>query len=218
MENQTIKLALVDDHILLRNALASLVNSFDDCEVVHESNNGSEFVEKLSRAPEPDIVLLDLNMPEKDGYETAVWLQEHRPGMYVLMVTMYDSDLLLIRLLQAGVRGFMKKDMPPSELRYAIHSLVKSGYYYSTQTAGKLANLFRANARDNLRLQNSLLSEEEIEFLKLTCSDLTYKEIAQQLRLTPRTIDVLRDQLFLKLDVKSRVGLAMVALKNGLTC
>jgi DNA-binding NarL/FixJ family response regulator len=216
MSSEKIKLALVDDHILLRNALATLIDSFDNCQVVHESNDGAEFIEKLSRKPEPQIVLLDLNMPLMDGHETAIWLKKNKPHIHVLMLTMYDSDLTLIRLLQAGVKGFLKKDVHPSELKFALTSIIQSGYYYSTRTAGKLANLFRGNARENLRLQNSMLSEEEIGFLKHACSDMTYKEIAQQMGLTPRTIDVLRDQLFIKLDVKSRVGLAMVAIRNGL--
>jgi two-component system invasion response regulator UvrY len=211
----TIKLAMADDHVLLRNALASLINNFTDCRVIFEANNGSELIAKLASHPRPDVVLLDLNMPVMDGFDTSVWLRDHLPQAHVLMLTMYDSELTLIRLLQAGVKGFLKKDIEPSELKFAIHSVVQSGYYYSTQTAGRLANLFRNNARDNLRLQNAMLDEKDIQFLKLACSDLTYKEIAQSMDLTPRAVDALRDHLFLKLDVKSRVGLAMVAIRNG---
>ena len=211
---QKIKIAMVDDHVLLRNALASLINSFDNCKVIYEANNGSEFIDKLSTFLIPDVVLLDLNMPVMDGFDTAVWLRDNHPKIHVLMLTMYDSELTLIRLLQAGVKGFLKKDVEPSELKFAINSVVQSGYYYSTQTAGRLANLFR-NSKDNLRLQNSTLNDQEIKFLKFACSDLTYKEIAQSMNLTPRSVDALRDQLFLKLDVKSRVGLAMVAIRNG---
>jgi len=93
--------------------------------------------------------------------------------------------------------------------------VMQSGYYYSTQTAGRLANLFRNNAKDNLRLKHAMLEDNEIGFLRMACSDLTYKEIAQKMRLTPRSVDALRDQLFMKLDVRSRVGLAMVAIRNG---
>jgi two-component system invasion response regulator UvrY len=131
------------------------------------------------------------------------------------MLTMYDSELTLIRLLQAGVKGFLKKDIDPGELKFAINSVMQSGYYYSTQTAGRLANLFRNNSKENLRLKHAMLEDNEIGFLRMACSDLTYKEIAQKMRLTPRSVDALRDQLFMKLDVRSRVGLAMVAIKNG---
>jgi two-component system invasion response regulator UvrY len=212
----TIKIAMVDDHVLLRNALASLINSFENCKVVCEADNGVELISKIRGQALPDIVLLDLNMPVMDGFETANWLKENQPEVHVLMLTMYDSELTLIRLLQAGVKGFLKKDIAPRDLHFAIKSVMQSGYYYSTQTAGRLANLFRNNSKDNLRLQNSMLNDQEIRFLKLACTDLTYKEIAQNMGITPRVIDSLRDQLFLKLDVKSRVGLAMVAIRNGI--
>jgi two-component system, NarL family, invasion response regulator UvrY len=214
--NTQIKLAMIDDHVLLRNALASLINSFENCKVICEANNGAEFISKIQGHAIPDIVLLDLNMPVMDGYETATWLRNNFPETHVLMLTMYDSELTLIRLLQAGVKGFLKKDISPADLHFAIKSVMQSGYYYSTETAGRLANLFRNSSKDNLRLQNSVLKDQEIEFLKLACTNLTYKEIAQNMGITPRVIDSLRDELFVKLDVKSRVGLAMVAIRNGI--
>ena len=214
--NHSIKLAMADDHALLRNALAGLINSFDNCSVIYEAGNGKELISKMQHNAVPDVVLLDLSMPVMDGFETAAWLNANYPDVHVLMLTMYDSELTLIRLLQAGVKGFLKKDIEPSELKFAINSVVQEGYYYSTHTAGRLANLFRNNKRDNIRLQNTMLSDQEIEFLKFTSTDMTYKEIAQKMSLTPRTVDALRDQLFVKLDVKSRVGLAMVAIRNGI--
>jgi two-component system, NarL family, invasion response regulator UvrY len=213
MEN--IKLAIVDDHVLLRNALANLINSFENIKVIYEAKSGRDMIDKFKDHPIPDVVLLDLSMPEMDGYETALWLKNNHPDIQVLMLTMYDSELTLIRLLQAGVKGFLKKDIDPAELKYAINSVVSSGYYYSTHTAGRLANLFRNSSVSNPRVQNALMTDQEIEFLKLACTDKTYKEIAQQMNLSPRSVDALRDHLFVKLDVKSRVGLAMMAIRNG---
>lgn len=215
MEN-SIKIVLVDDHVLLRNALSTQINSYDNCKVIYQANNGAELIEQLSKQGIPDIVLLDLNMPVMDGFETALWLKDKHPEVHVLMLTMYDSELTFICLLQAGVKGFLKKDICPSELKFAINSVMQAGYYYSTQTAGRLANLFRNNSKDHLRLQGSMLSEPEIRFLKLACTDLTYKEIALNIGYSPRAVDALRDHLFVKLDVKSRVGLVMVAIKNGI--
>lgn len=216
MDNTT-KIALVDDHILLRNALSNLINTFENCKVIFQADNGEEMVSQIKKQIKPDIILLDLNMPIMDGYESANWVKEHHPEIHVLMLTMYDSELTLIRLLQAGVKGFLKKDVGPSELKFALNSVMQSGYYYSTQTAGRLANLFRNNnPKDSIRLQGSMLTDPEVRFLKLACTDLTYKEIAQRIGYTPRAVDALRDHLFIKLDVKSRVGLAMVAIKNGL--
>jgi len=200
---------------LLRNALASLIDSFGNCKVIYQCGTGRELTTSIASGTLPDVVILDLNMPEMDGFETATWLQQHHPAIHVLMLTMYDSELSLIRLLQCGVKGFLKKDVHPSELKFAIQSVMQSGYYYSAHTTGKLANLFRNTPEGNNSLQKNMLSDPEMEFLKLACSDLTYKEIAQQMGLNPRTVDTLRDQLFVKLDVKSRVGLAMVALRHG---
>lgn len=210
-----IKVALADDHVLLRNALASLINSFGTCIVIHESVNGKELTDAITAGSIPNVVLLDLNMPVMDGYETALWLQKNTPQVHVLMLTMYDSELSLIRLLKAGVKGFLKKDIHPTELKFAIESVMKSGYFYSNHSTGKLVNLFRSNTASSTGLQKALLSEQELEFLKLACSDLTYKEIAQKMGLNPRSVDALRDQLFVKLDVKSRVGLVLVAIRQG---
>ena len=217
MKNETvIKVALADDHVLLRSALASLIDSFGDCKVIHQSSNGKELVDWFEDGLIPDVAILDLNMPVMNGYEAARLIQNKFPAVNVLMLTMYDSELTLIRLLQSGVKGFLKKDIHPSELKFAIHSVMTAGYYYSNHTAGKLANLFRSVDEKKNSLHNMILSEQELQFLKLACSDLTYKEVAQKMRLNPRSVDNLRDQLFIKLDVKSRVGLAMVALKNGI--
>lgn len=212
-----IKVALADDHNLLRNALASLIDGFDDFRVIHQSRTGKEMINAISGGAVPDVAILDLNMPDMDGFETAEWLQKNFPQVQILMLTMYDSELSLIRLLQLGVKGFLKKDIHPSELKFAIRSVVESGFYYSNHTTGKLVNLFKKNKYDgSIELQNKMLTDQEADFLKLACSDLTYKEIAQKIGLNPRTIDTLRDHLFIKLDVKSRVGLAMVAIRSGI--
>ena len=214
-EKSTItKITLADDHQLLRNALASLIDSFGDCKVIHQVNNGEELVAQLKISPPPDIAILDLNMPRMGGYETACWLKEHYPQVQVLMLTMYNAEATMIRLLQAGVKGFLKKDVHPSELRFAIQSVIQHGYYYSHNTTGKLVNLFRNNS--DASIQKNMLNDQEIEFLKLASTDLTYKEIAVEMDLNPRSVDNLRDHLFEKLDVKSRVGLAMYAIRQGL--
>jgi len=211
----TIKIALADDHTLLRNALSSLITGFENCEVMHESGTGEELMGRLRAGKVPDVVLLDLNMPGMNGYDVAEAIQREYPQVHTLMLTMYDSELALIRLLQLGVKGFLKKDVSPKELYYAIKTVVDTGYYYSAHTAGKLANIFRSQKRDAQGAPIHL-TDNELRFLQLACSDLTYKEIAQRMNLTPRAVDVLRDGLFFKLDVKSRVGLVMLALKNGI--
>ena len=215
-ESKSIKIALADDHVILRNSLAMLIESFGDCQVICEASNGRELIDNMKRSSPPDIVILDLNMPIMDGLTTSQYLFKEFPQVRVLMLTMYDSELSLIRLLQTGVKGFLKKDIAPAELKFALHSVMESGYYYSNQATGKLVNLFQ-NADGTLsNLYRAILSDHEITFLKLVCSDMTYKQIAEQMALNPRSIDTIRDQLFAKLEVRSRVGLAMVAIRHGL--
>lgn len=215
-DNAPIKVALADDHVLLRNALATLINTFDNCKVVGQANDGKELIELVRHEPIPDVVLLDVSMPYMDGYETAVWLNKNMPQINVLMLTMYDSELLLIRLVQAGVKGFLKKDIHPSELRYALQSVRDVEFFYSTHTSGKLASLIKLVGDDQTILQKTMLSDQELAFLKLACTEMTYKEIAMEMSLNPRAVDTLRDNLFEKLDVKSRVGLALFAIRKGI--
>jgi DNA-binding NarL/FixJ family response regulator len=208
-----IKIALADDHKLLRNALAALINSYGDCEVIFEANTGQEFCD-LVKSKQPDVAILDFNMPDMNGYECSEWLKKNYPDIHVLILSMYDTELMLIKMLQSGVKGFMKKDIHPTELYKAIHSVVEEGYYYSAYTSTKLAGFFRDSA--TTPIWNKIMTEQELAFMQLVCTEFTYKEIAQELNMNPRTVDALRDSLFEKLEVKSRVGLAMYAIKHGL--
>ncbi|MEP7375867.1 MAG: response regulator transcription factor [Chitinophagaceae bacterium] len=218
MEKNTekIKVILADDHVLLRNALGAMVDKFEECRVIHQCGNGKEVIEVIKQGVHPDVIILDLNMPEMDGFEAASWLYKYRPDINILVLTMYDSELSMIRLLGSGVKGFLKKDIHPSELKRAIHSIVQSGFYFTNHNSQKLAHLFHTNTEGSMKLAQLMLTTHEFEFLKLACSDLTYKEIALKMGLPTRSIDTLRDNLFIKLDVESRVGLAMVAMSNGI--
>lgn len=140
----------------------------------------------------------------------------HHPDIRVLILTMYDSEITLIRLLRLGVNGFLKKDIHPAELRSALIAVAAGEYYYSNRTTGKIASLLRNSDEKRSPLENATLNDVEIQFLRLACSDLTYKEIAHEMKMTPRNIDSYRDALFDKLDVKSRVGLAIYAIKSGI--
>ncbi|HLY69576.1 MAG TPA: response regulator transcription factor [Puia sp.] len=210
-----IKIALVDDHILIRDALSTVINTFENCTVTLLAVHGNELIQKLTKNNIPDLIILDINMPELDGFETAKWLKNNYPDILVLVLTMYDSELASIRLLQHGVRGFLKKDIHPHELKFAIESTINTGYYYSNNSAGKLINLLKKEESRN-GANVIVLSENELTFLKLGSTDMTYKEIAKEMNISPRTVDNYRDSLFFKLNVKSRVGLVMYAIKNGI--
>lgn len=214
MTNTRVKIGLVDDHTLLRDALANVIRSFDDFSVSIVADNGKEFIEKINTINIPEILLLDLSMPEMDGHETIHWLSKNHPEIKILVLTMYDADSL-IHLISAGVRGFLKKDVTPSELKYAFQSILTTGNYCSPTITGRLFNLMKNHGSKNSTWGTVILNANEILFLKHVASELTYKEIAHKMQMSPRTIDNYRDALFIKLNVKSRVGLAMYAIKSG---
>ncbi len=207
-------LVLVDDHVLLRNGLAGLVKNLGHT-VLFEASNGDDFIEKLKPRSLPQIVLMDINMPEKDGYETTQWLKANHPEVKVLALSMYDSESAIIRMLKSGAKGYILKDSDPAELQAAIEALTDKGYYYSELVSGKLINAI--NKMDEDGITNVIkLNERETTFLKYTCTELTYKDIADKMFVSPRTVDGYRDTLFEKLHVKTRVGLVIYAIKNGI--
>jgi len=215
MKQEQIKIGLVDDHILIREALAGIIKSFDEFQISILAANGKDFIDKLNKTNVPEILLLDLSMPEMDGHETIHWLSKNQPDVKILILTMYDAESL-IHLIKAGVRGFLKKDVPPAELKYALQCVHTNGTYCSNTVTGRLFNLMKDQGNKNSAWGTVVLNENEISFLKLASSEMTYKEIAQIMEISPRTVDNYRDALFIKLNVKSRVGLAMYAVKSGI--
>jgi two-component system invasion response regulator UvrY len=211
------KIALADDHVLLRNGLANLLKDLE-YEVVWEADNGAELLEKLRVSAVPEIILMDINMPRMDGYDTTRWLKENHPDIRVLALSMYDDENAIIRMLKCGARGYILKDSDPAELKLAIHSVLTKGFYDSELVTGKLIHTINhLDEPGHASVKNLLgLNEREIEFLKLVCTEMTYKEIAGQMCLSPRTIDGYRDALFEKLNLKSRVGLVLFSIKNGI--
>jgi DNA-binding NarL/FixJ family response regulator len=210
-------IVLVDDHVLLRNGLANLIESFENYKVLYQANNGKAFIEKLKPKLLPQLVLLDINMPEMDGYETCLWLKENHPEIKVLALSMYDNENAVIRMFKAGAKGYILKDCDPAELKAALHDVITKGFYYSEMVTGKLIHTINTLDEKDSSAKNVIkLNDREINFLKLVCTELTYKEIADKMFLSPRTIDGYRDDLFQKLNVKTRVGLVMYAIKNGI--
>ncbi|MBN8782417.1 MAG: response regulator transcription factor [Terrimonas ferruginea] len=214
---EKIKVALADDHILLRNGLAGLVKSFDDYTVLFEADNGQHLTEQIADKGVPDLVLLDINMPLKDGFETARWLRDNHPEVRVMALSMLDNEQSIIRMLRQGAKGYILKDTHPREFKTALDTVMQKGFYYSEMVTGKLINAVNNldTAADEVTTLVKL-TEKEIEFLKLACTEMTYKEIADKMNLSPRTIDGYRDALFEKLKVRTRVGLVMYAIKNDI--
>jgi len=209
-------IALVDDHSLLRIGLATLVQNLGYA-VSFEADDGNEFMSKLDKSNLPDVVLMDINMPEMDGFQTTQWLRENHPSVNVLALSMYDNETSIIRMLKAGAKGYILKDCEPSELKVAIDDVISKGYYYSDLVSGRLIHAINNIHNNATEVKNLVqLSDRETNFLKHACTELTYKEIADKMFVSPRTIDGYRDALFEKLNVKTRVGLVMFAIKNGI--
>lgn len=213
---EPVNVLIADDHVLLRDALASLINSFGDFRVIGTAGSGREVISLFENGIHPDLIVLDLNMPDIDGFETAIWLHENHPEIRVLVLTMYDSEVALIRLLKVGVRGLLRKNISQHEMRRALMEVAADRPYYSHSATSNLGSLFQKQQDKGHGLDRVMLSEQEIRFLKLASTDMTYKEVAFEMNLTPRAVDNIRDILFDKLEVKSRVGLAIYAVKKGI--
>jgi two-component system, NarL family, invasion response regulator UvrY len=209
-------IVLTDDHSLLRKGLAELVKS-QGHDVLFEADNGKDFIAKLHPANLPHIVLMDINMPEMDGFETTLWLKQNHPDVKVLALSMYDNETSIIRMLKCGAKGYILKDSEPTELKEAIHAIMNKGFYYSDLVSGKLMHAINKldDETDDLK-SLAPLNDRETDFLKYACTEMTYKEIADKMFVSPRTIDGYRDALFEKLKLKTRVGLVMYAIKHGI--
>jgi two-component system, NarL family, invasion response regulator UvrY len=208
---------LVDDHVLLRNGLASLIRGFGEYEVLFEACGGKDLIRQLKNSRLPDIILLDINMPEMDGYDTACWLRRNFPEIKVLVLSMYETDNAIVRMLKNGAKGYVLKDIDAGVLKVALDSVLEKGYYYTDMVTGKLIHTISTLDDPEMRMRRLLaLNERELEFMKLVCTEWTYKEIADRMYLSPRTIDGYRDALFEKLNVRTRVGLAMYAVRSGI--
>lgn len=205
-----IKIALADDHVILRNGLAELLRKLGH-DVLFESGNGKELIARLQKDNLPDVVLMDINMPQMDGYETTGWLRINFPQIKVIALSMYDEEGAIIRMLRKGARGYLLKSGEADEMQQALYNVVNKGYHSSERVAG---TFFRASQQEQDAGKVSVLNEREIRFLQLACSELTYKQIADAMNVSPRTVDGYREALFERLEVKSRIGLVIFAVRN----
>jgi DNA-binding NarL/FixJ family response regulator len=206
------KIIIVDDHTLVASTIADLIDSFDSYTVTHQLRNGKELFEKLAVTGNvPDIILLDINMPIMDGYQTMEKLQAQYPDLLVLALSMNDDEASIIKMMKLGASGYISKIIREEELITALDSVARKGYYYTDQ----VAHLLASNFKQKKNIPPVHFTERELELLSYIATELTYKEIAEKMFCSPKTIDGYREDLFLKLQVKSRVGLVVYAIKNG---
>jgi DNA-binding NarL/FixJ family response regulator len=209
-------IVIVDDHLLIAQALAGIIEKFSKYHVLYETGSGKMMIERFNQPNHvPDIVLLDIKMPEMDGFETAKWLSQYHPGILILALSMHDEEETLIKMIRCGAKGYLLKNVHSAELEHALDSLLEKGYYYPDWITHKvIRNLTHTGEPDNI--PKPLLNDREMEFLRYSASEWTYKEIAERMFCSPRTVESYRDSLFEKLGLKTRIGLVMYALKNGI--
>ncbi len=208
-----ITLGIADDHQLFLKSLSLLISSLVDFTIVIEAMNGKDLIEKINaKKIEPDIILLDVNMPVMDGKQTAEVLSKTHPAVKLVALSMKDDDATIISMIKAGCCSYLLKDIHPEELNKALHEIYKKGYYNSDA-----ANINYRRLLQHQEKQNEMqLTEKEKHFLQLACSDATYKQIASSMNVSERTVDGYRENLFKKLNVQSRTGMALEAIRRNL--
>jgi DNA-binding NarL/FixJ family response regulator len=211
MPTEPIQIALVDDHRLFRSGIASLIAGFNRYDILFEAGNGKELIEKITAGFIPDIILLDINMPVMDGIASAQWLKKFHPSIKTIILSMFEDAEKVLTMVKMGVKGYLLKDAEPHEFENALIKVAAGDMYYPDFVTRHLLNNFNEDKSAQIKL-----NPREIEFLRLTSTELTYKEIADTMCISVRTVDSYRDQLFEKLQIKSRVGLVLYSIKNKL--
>ena len=210
------KVAVVDDHQLVRTGLVQMVQSLPGWEVTIEAANGKDFIDQTNLLSPPDIVLLDIRMPIMDGYETALWIRSHLPETRVLVVSMVSREHAVIRMLRLGIYGFITKDTNTAELHQALKRIQQKQFHVNELVGNRIFHYFSDSTTEQLPDDKNDITDREFIFLRKCCSELTYRQIAKEMYVSPRTIDTYRDHLFEKLQVRTRVGLVIYALRTGL--
>jgi two-component system, NarL family, invasion response regulator UvrY len=221
IKKEQIKIAVVDDHNLFRKGLIKLINLADQQNkyvILFEAEDGDDLKRKIDKQSLPDIILMDIDMPHLNGYETVDWLRKYYPDISVLIVSMFETEEAVLRMLRMGVKGYLSKDIDVEDMNLALDTIINKGYYYSDFVSETMAQSIQKNTVDGSNKQRDVndLSATEREFLKLACTELTYHQIAERMNLSPKTIDDYRERLFHRFKVKSRVSLAMFAVKQGI--
>ncbi|MBS1592388.1 MAG: response regulator transcription factor [Bacteroidetes bacterium] len=210
------KLALIDDHAMFRKALASYIAGYDNYSVLYEAGSGKELLSFLkdSKNQHPDIVLLDIRMPEMDGFAVAEFLKNNYPLIKILALSSDDDGRTISRIVRNGAKGFISKNLGPEDLLEALNVLMKGDFYLPQSHLNEMVQAMHNN--NDLTPENIQLTEKEKEFLTWACSELTYKDIADKMFVSTRTIEDYRDTIYKKLGVHTRQELVLYAVRNDL--
>lgn len=203
-----IKIIICDDHLLIRKAVAGIIQSYPNYTVIAECADGKQLLETLKKNLHPDIVLMDISMKEMNGYETTITLSKHYPEIKVLVFSMFHSTQTVQMMLEYGAVGFLSKNSDVSEIKEAIEDIYLKGFYYNQYVTQQIL-------RNIKKKSDNSLTKKEIELLPYLCSDATYQEIATNKNIAIKTIDRHKENICKKMNVKTRVGLTALAAKMG---
>lgn len=219
-EKNDYKIAIVDDHHIVRSGLTAIVNALDKYTVVFEASNGEELINYLRVSENPDLVIIDLHMPIMDGFQTLEYLSKHHPDIRSLALTVDASEDSLIKAIRSGARGFIRKNARPVLFKAAIDSIVHTGYFHNEDIHNTYIKNPEMRTREERRRQEVIqkITPRELEFLRLVCrrDEPTYDNIADAMGISRRTVDYYRQELFDKFEIKSKVGLVLFAVEYRL--
>lgn len=204
-----INIIICDDHLLIRNAVSNIVQSFPNCAVIAECTNGKQLLEILKYKPHPDLVFMDISMKDMNGYEATIALTKDYPNIKILVFSMFYSAQTVQLMLKYGAVGYLTKNSNVSEIKDAIDHIYQSGFHYNQYVTQQMLKDIKKHNSDNC------LTKKEIELLPYLCSDATYKEIATSKNIAIKTIDRHKENICKKMNVKTRIGLTALAAKMG---
>ncbi|MEG0916488.1 MAG: response regulator transcription factor [Myroides sp.] len=210
-----LRVAITDDHTLFRKSLGMLVNSFADMQVVLEAGNGSELLEKLKNTP-ADILLLDLQMPEMDGFETAKGIKERYPEMKILILTLMSETDIIDRVIKMGVNGYFTKNTPPHELENAIWNLSNDGFYFEDSLSSVFNKILNDTETKTIPEETINFTERELEIIKFTAEGFKAREIAEALYISPKTVNNHKQNIQKKYEFESMMTAILYCLNNRL--
>ncbi len=211
-----IHVAIIDDHKLFREGISFLVNQMNGISMTLEASRYDDLLEGLSHQI-MDVLLLDLDMPERDGLEVLEGVRKQYPELKVVILTMHDDPKMMAYLMEMGANSYLLKDCSAEELEKAIRAVIEEGYYFGGQLAQAMIGGLQKPTVKKPRLKDSeTVTARELEVLQLICQEFTAREIAEKLYISQRTVEGHRKNLLEKLGVKNTAGLIVKAIKEGI--
>ena len=213
---QVIKVAIADDHKIFRKGVVLSLRPYTNIKFVQEAENGEELLQGIA-ASEPDVVLMDLRMPQKDGIETTKALSKQFPHIHVIVLSMYEDERFVYHLMENGAHGYLLKNAEPQEIRRAIMDVKEKGYYLNNFVNRILLKRSHAKQKTTPSLSHEItLNDKERDVLKFICMEFTAQEIATKMDISPRTVEAIKDRLMERFGSKNTAGLVFFAVKNNL--